>query len=125
MSKQARRQRETFATLPNYSCVKFEINLKSLFYEIIFFFVLNCAFPLFVFLLIFTLGLRELNFKLKLREIISNAFKKILMVKCNAPTDDLIFSRNNFFQCFNVKRVFVFQNSRGKRFRRIFAVYFD
>jgi hypothetical protein len=36
-----------------------------------------CAFPVFVFLLVFTLGLRERDSKLRFREIMQSVFKKM------------------------------------------------
>lgn len=52
------------------------MNLSCIFHQILWFFIIDCAFPLFVFLLVLTLGLRERDSKLKIRELMQNSFKK-------------------------------------------------
>lgn len=53
------------------------MDLSSIIHQTLSFFVVYCALPLFVFLLVFTLGLRELNSKLKFGELMRGVFKKL------------------------------------------------
>jgi hypothetical protein len=77
MSKRAGNLFEFFATLQFFECVNREMTLRGIFHEILIFFTLYCAFPLFVFLLVFTLGLRERDAKLRLGEIMRGFLRKL------------------------------------------------
>ena len=51
--------------------------MNHIIYDIIFFLTVYCALPIFVFFLVTSLGLKELDSKLKCREITHNLFKKL------------------------------------------------
>jgi len=76
MSKQAGIRFAVFETFSAYSSEN-SMNLKYILHQILSFFIINCAFPMFVFFLVFTLGLRERDSKLRLREIMHCVIKKL------------------------------------------------
>jgi hypothetical protein len=75
MSKRAAITQKMFETFPIYNSEKL-MSLISIIHQILSFFIVYCAFPTFVFLLVFTLGLRESDSKLQIRELMRGGFKK-------------------------------------------------
>ena len=109
MSKHATLERKIFETFPVYNSEKLDG------FEFIFspnFSVLHCLlrFSDVHFSARFHFRIERTRLKIEIRRIDARRFQKIILsfVKTNAPADYSIISFDNFFQRFNVKRVFVF-----------------
>ena len=75
----------------------------------------------------FHFRIERTRLKIKDSGIAARLFRKFFLSfgKTNAPADYSVISFDNFFQRFNVKRVFVFQNFLRQTFRRLFLNNFD